>query len=282
MEVSMAKATFLLPNGTNVTVEGTVEEIQRLFELYSGSNSSSVPQKTTEPSSTDVQKTMHPLPQPVSSMPKKEKAEESDIIQVVNVIKTCDLADAIEKYVLDQTNEANRALLPLFIVYEYFENAFGLTTTEISKITIELAAKVSRQNSLRALKFSVSGFVTKVGKPPRYTINRRGVAHFRALLAGTNDSQTDEVSQPVKLTPRKRTKSVKKTSTNNRGPQILILELKENGFFTEKRSISQLQKKLEEMGHIFAQTSLSGPLLKLVPNKKLNRTKEKDIWVYSA
>lgn len=268
----MPKASFTLPNGTLVTIEGSIEEVENLLNFYVGENRGNKVDgvDTKDKSIEELSKTL---------TGKKAKPEEADILQLINLIKTCDEADAIEKFILDQTNEANRVLLPLLIVYEHLDNAFGLTTSEISRITIELGAKVSRQNSLRALKYSASGFVMKAGNPPRYTLNRRGLAHLRAIIAGSDNTKTDKNAPTVNLTPKRGRRS-KKTSTSKKSPQKLISDLKDNGFFMEKKSLTEVQKKLEEMGFIYAQSSLSPSLLQLVRNKSLKRNKEEDIWFY--
>jgi hypothetical protein len=64
------------------------------------------------------------------------------------------------------------------------------------------------------------------------------------------------------------------------GPKGRIQELKEGGFFKEKRSIADIQEKLEENGHIYAQTSLSPTLVRLVREKVLRRVKEDSAWMY--
>jgi hypothetical protein len=64
------------------------------------------------------------------------------------------------------------------------------------------------------------------------------------------------------------------------GPLVRIEGLKEEGFFETKRTIAEIQTKLEEKGHIYPQTHLSTPLLRLVRKKKLRRLKEKKGWVY--
>lgn len=66
------------------------------------------------------------------------------------------------------------------------------------------------------------------------------------------------------------------------GPQTLIGELVEKGYFKSKRTIGDIQKKLEEMGHIYALTSLSTPLIRLTRSKNsaLRRLKENKQWVY--
>jgi hypothetical protein len=265
----MARASFTLQNGTTVAVEGTVEEIHKLMEFYGGSVS-----KT--PKKLDIKRPSQP-----DTTTKKDGPKEFDLMEIVNTIKSCEQAEDIESYILDKTNEANRVLLPLFIVYEYFDNSFGLTTSEISKVTVELGVKVSRQNSLRALKFSGKAYIIKSGNPPRYTLNRRGIAFMRSLLSGANEEDTMNKNNKSNKSTKKQ-KSNKKSLTSNKGPRSVIAELIDEGFFAKKKSLSEIQRKLEEMGHIYAQTSLSGPVLKLVRDKKLNRNKEDDIWLYTA
>lgn len=59
-----------------------------------------------------------------------------------------------------------------------------------------------------------------------------------------------------------------------------ILDLKAEGFFNEKRTLAHVQKELEKNGHIYAQTSLSVPLLRLVKKRELGRMDEKGLWWY--
>jgi hypothetical protein len=266
----MANASFTLQNGSTVVVEGTVEEIQKLIDFYGG---------TVNKPPKNLNKNR---PSESATSSKEDGPKQFDLIEIVNTIKSCEQAEDIENYILDKTNEANRVLLPLFIVYEYFDNALGLTTSEISKVTIELGVKVSRQNSLRALKNSAKAYIVKSGNPPRYTLNRRGIAFMRSLLSGADEEDTTGKNKKPNRLPIKKQKGNKRLSTSNRGPRAIIVELIEEGFFAKKKSLSEIQRKLEEMGHIFAQTSLSGPVLKLVREKKLNRNKEDDVWLYTA
>ena len=64
------------------------------------------------------------------------------------------------------------------------------------------------------------------------------------------------------------------------GPVGLITELANEGFFKSKRMLSEIQKKLEEHGHIYAQTSLSPAVLALTKKRVLRRLKEKKGWAY--
>jgi len=190
----MAQATFTLQTGALVTIEGTTEEVKSLLGFY---ENSSINQKKDG-------KTIEERHIAANDMREENaKPEETDIVEIINLAKTRDDAEAIEHNILLQTNEANRTLLPLFIVHENFNNAFGLTTTEIGRITLELGAKVSRQNALRALKFSTTGFVTKQGDPPRYTLNKRGALHIKKVLSGEATLQASTIEQSLSPTPRK-------------------------------------------------------------------------------
>ena len=77
----------------------------------------------------------------------------------------------------------------------------------------------------------------------------------------------------------------KNTTTNNRGakrkgPQGLIGDLVQENYFKAKRTIGDIQKKLEQNGHIYALYSLSTPLLRLTRSKVLRRIRDKRGWVY--
>jgi hypothetical protein len=65
-----------------------------------------------------------------------------------------------------------------------------------------------------------------------------------------------------------------------KGPKGYIAELKAEGFFKAKRTMNEVQAKLEEDGHIYPLNELSTPLRVLVKDKELGRIKEKDKWVY--
>jgi hypothetical protein len=88
---------------------------------------------------------------------------------------------------------------------------------------------------------------------------------------GSNHGQKKNINSK-----KKDSKKIKKD-----GPMGLIKELVEENYFKgQKRSISDIQKKLEERGHIYAQTSLSPTLMRLVRSRNLRRIKEKKGWAY--
>jgi len=174
----MAKANLTLPNGTVVNIEGAPEEIQRLLALYSGPeapvairSSSPVPQHQPTP----------------GHMTPSDGDGRIDLIEIVNLVRTCDASDRIETFILDQINVLHRVLLPLFVVHEYKANAFGLTSGEINKITTELGVSITQPNVSTCLsgqaKIYVIGDKMRVkGHPVRYKLNRRGVQHIQQVL----------------------------------------------------------------------------------------------------
>lgn len=75
--------------------------------------------------------------------------------------------------------------------------------------------------------------------------------------------------------------SAKATGESRRlGPQRLTADLVDEGWFKSKRTIGDVQKKLEEKGHIYAMESLSTPLLRLTRKRVLRRIKDEGDWAY--
>jgi hypothetical protein len=95
------------------------------------------------------------------------------------------------------------------------------------------------------------------------------LAHF-STPAAANSRQSSALGS----------KAPKKEKVGRKGPQKLLAELAEDNFFKEKRTIGDVRKKLEQEGHIYPQTSLSAPLLRLTRSKVLRRIRDKDGWVY--
>lgn len=77
-----------------------------------------------------------------------------------------------------------------------------------------------------------------------------------------------------------RIKSVKKEQKKRAGASDLIVELKEDGFFQKPKSLGEISKSLEEKGHIYPTTSLSGVMIGLVQKKIMGRKKIDGKWVY--
>jgi uncharacterized protein YneR len=101
------------------------------------------------------------------------------------------------------------------------------------------------------------------------------IAKLMALYGGASRAKKIRKGIAKLRSSKKRGESIKK-----KGPINFILELKNEGFFKEKRSVIQVQKKLEEKGHIYSRAPIAVPLLRLVRKKELGRVREKDIWYY--
>lgn len=171
----MAKAQITLENGTVVTIEGEPDEVHRLLQLYSGKPSSA-------PSAAPAAKSR--------GKAKPDPAEERHdrIASVVNQIKAADESEAFEEKVLDQRNQMNRVLLPLYVVHEYMENRFGLSSGEIARITRELGVPVGQPDVSKLLggsRLVLADGMRTPGKPTPYRISRRGVQFMKSVLAGT-------------------------------------------------------------------------------------------------
>ncbi len=89
---------------------------------------------------------------------------------------------------------------------------------------------------------------------------------------------------PIKRQRRKRAGAASGGERGDRrstGPRGLIGQLASEDYFkAQKRTIGDIQKKLEQDGHIYALHSLSPALLRLTRAKTLRRIKEKKGWVY--
>jgi hypothetical protein len=180
----MPKATLTLPDGTLVTIDGSPEEIQKVLALY---GSPKTVTKGVKPPKD------RPKAKP-SAKSSDEGSETADIPKIVNLVKTCDEAEAIEKNILDRTAMVDRVLLPLYIVHEHLGNNTGLTSGEISRITRELGVPVSQPNASRTLSGTASKYVMgdKVrvkGHAVRYQLTRRGVQFLKSVITNTDDAK---------------------------------------------------------------------------------------------
>jgi hypothetical protein len=117
--------------------------------------------------------------------------------------------------------------------------------------------------------------------PNGTTVAIEGTAEEVAALLATVSGPTATARTPNRPRGKKRVASPAKANNSSRkGPQTLLQELADEDWFKSKRTIGEVQKKLEEKGHIYAMTSLSTPLLRLTRSKVLRRLKDKSGWVY--
>jgi hypothetical protein len=180
----MSKASIKLANGTSVQIEGTPEEVAKLLALYGGG-------KSVAPDQTSHGRT-RTAPKGKSPQATAGAHATADLSQIINLIKTCDEAEAIESKILDKVSQVNRILLPLYIAHEYLDNTPSLTSGEVSQITTDLGIPVSQPNASTMLSGTASRYVIgdkvrKRGQAVRYKLSRRGLQYLKGVL----DSKPD-------------------------------------------------------------------------------------------
>jgi hypothetical protein len=187
----MAKASFTLPNGTVVQIEGTTEEVRELLQHYAGGAAAAAPDSSKR---SRVQKARKP-PRNTSGDRAGEARDAPDLTSIVNMTKTCDEAEGIEHCILDSSSQVDRVLLPLYIVHEHLDNEFSLSSGDITKVTTDLGVPVSQPAVSRTLagpaaRYVIGDRVRKKGQLVRYRVSRRGVQYLKTLIAGAADADT--------------------------------------------------------------------------------------------
>lgn len=208
-EADMAEAKLKLPNGTEIAITGTPEEVAKLIALYNGADS---------PSRASGQRSKPNAGSDESSASPKD----INLTSIINTINDCEEAETIEKRVLDNPDVVNRVLLCLYINEKYFGSKPPMTTGEISTVLQQLGVPVSTANvsstiSRKAKNYVMYDGVRKKGTVTRYAINRRGTQYFENLIGGSsNESAAVSVSAP-KVSSSKKTaaKKVKKGPTSD-------------------------------------------------------------------
>ncbi|NKB56730.1 MAG: hypothetical protein GKS00_10375 [Alphaproteobacteria bacterium] len=182
----MAKATIKIPDGTLIDIEGTADEIEHLLAFYANRAKQSAGTALKSASTKSKKNTTKTSKTPRSSR-RTETDDKLDLAKIVNLVKDCDEAEAIETQILDRSGQVNRVLLPLYIVYEYLNNVIGLTSGDINKVTTELGIPIGTANASTTLSKTASKYVIgdstrKRGQPVRYKLSRRGLQYFKSLL----------------------------------------------------------------------------------------------------
>jgi hypothetical protein len=186
----VAKANFLLPNGTKVDIEGTPEEIRALLELY-GDGSGHARSPSPKPAAKTRAKR-----RAKKATPAQTESTSVDLSEIVRFAKDCDEAEDIERRILDRTSQVDRTLLPLYIVHEYLSNEFGLSSGDVAKITTELGVPVSTPNASRTLsgtasKYVIGDRVRRKGQPVRYKLSRRGLQYIQSVIQGKSGENAE-------------------------------------------------------------------------------------------
>jgi hypothetical protein len=169
----MPKASIELPNGTKIEIDGTIEEIQRITDQY------------RSPAPAAAAPGLRQAAAPAAAL--DDADTEPDIARIVALIREIDEAEIIERQVLNSRDVLNRVLLPLYIVHNHVNQAMGLTSGDIEKVTDQLSVKVNISSASTMLSGRAKAFVTgdavrKKGGTVRYRINRRGIQHFNGVL----------------------------------------------------------------------------------------------------
>lgn len=180
----MAKASLRLSNGTVVTLEGTPEEVKELLGLYGGERQRAPKLALQGPPSRKPQRRA-----PAVNPNQTASADKIDLNAIVTLIKDCDEAEMIEAQILNRPAQVNRTLLPLYIVHEHLDNAVGLTSGEVTKITTDLGIPISQPNASRTLsgtaaKYVIGDKVKTKGQAVRYKLSRRGRQYIKQVIAG--------------------------------------------------------------------------------------------------
>src|SRR5690606_22455224 len=139
-----------------------------LLSFYEGGkNQSSAPPKKRKTKGSGSKK---------SPSPKPDASDGVDITEIVNLVKSCDEAEDIEERILDRSSQVDRVLLPLYIVHEYLDNAYALSSGDVTAVTTQLSVPVAQPNASRTLSGTASKYVIgdsarKKGSVVRYKLN---------------------------------------------------------------------------------------------------------------
>jgi hypothetical protein len=196
--ISMAKASIQLPNGTVVTIDGTTEEVASLLATYGQAPPPDKPgaTKTKTPGARRNRARRNANGNAESAKKVSAGLTSLQLTEVVNAVKSCTEADAIEKKILDKTSQVDRTLLPLYAVHEFLESKYALSSGEISKITTQLGIPISIANASTTLsgtasRYVMSDSVRQKGVASRYKLSRRGQQYLKAVITG----QSHEVKE---------------------------------------------------------------------------------------
>ncbi len=173
----MAKSTINLPNGTNITIEGTPEEVLKILDFYamgSGKGESIVvgDKKNTVKKSSKV----------------NSKQTGVDVLSLVNAAKNSDDFEQMEKKIFDKSSQVDRVLLPLLIAEREFGGEYALTSGEIYKFLKQFGINMALPNISKTLAKSAQKYVMadktrKKGGDVRYVISRPGSKYIEQIFS---------------------------------------------------------------------------------------------------
>jgi len=167
----MAKSTINLPDGTIITIDGSPEEIKKILSVYQTEKESGVIKKRKS----------------AAGIKKEEKSEQDNILDVINYIKNCEGADAIEEKILDRASQVDRVLLPLYVA-DKLKNKPHLSSGDIHSVLKELGIKIALPNISNTLRGTASKYVMgdrqlkKGAGVVKYQISRPGRQYITKIL----------------------------------------------------------------------------------------------------
>lgn len=167
----MAKSIINLPDGTKITIDGDSEEIKKILSIYQVEKNKNL---TKEKKSFKEEKV-------------NQSSDQDVIIDVINYIKECEEADAIEEKILDRSSQVDRILLPLYAA-EKLGNKITLSSGDIHKVLKELGIKIALPNISNSLKGTASKYVIgdrqhkKGVGVVKYRISRPGGQYISKVL----------------------------------------------------------------------------------------------------
>jgi hypothetical protein len=103
-------------------------------------------------------------------------------------------------------------------------------------------------------------------------------------LEGTPDEINAVVVRARKTQETGRRRASVKVKARSRPPQLvdMIANLIDGGFFKKPKDLAAVKTALEEMGHHYPVTTLSGAMLRQVRKRNLRRLKKDKRWVYTG
>ena len=93
----------------------------------------------------------------------------------------------------------------------------------------------------------------------------------------------ESLSSMTSVTRRKRARrsiSVRMDKKGGTGATTRVRTLKEQGFFSQKRSLGDIVMRLKELGHVYRPQDLSSVLVRMTRDKELRRFQEGGVWHY--
>ncbi|WP_411819539.1 hypothetical protein ABFZ85_12140 [Hyphococcus formosus] len=174
----MPSAEITLKDGTNITINGSTEEVARILSLYKSAGSQTKKRSVSPNKKQDC-----------STKSSESPNQEIDLAAMANIIRDCDQAEVFEAKILDQQDVVNRILMCLYVNKKYFSDHPPMTTGEISKLLKQLGIPVATANvstaiSRKAKAFVMTDAVRTKGAIIRYELNRRGMQHFEEIIGG--------------------------------------------------------------------------------------------------